>query len=73
MKFPAFVDAIAHLVKEWAIPPNEIGELLPREQLKVIYDEVRNSCAHELAEALEQRDQAMIKLHKRYLREGGKS
>jgi len=58
MKFDAFVDAVDNLVREWSTEPNELGELLPRDQLQAIYDDVREQAVHDLAEAVRARDAA---------------
>jgi len=58
MKFDAFIDAVDNLVREWSTEPNEIGELLPRDQLQAIYDDVREQAVHDLAEAVRARDAA---------------
>jgi hypothetical protein len=58
MKLERFIDAVDNLVREWATEPNEIGELLPREQLQAIYEEVREQAVHDLAEAVRERDEA---------------
>ena len=41
---------------------------MPREQLKTIYNAVRNGAAYQLAVLQEQRDDALKKLHSKYVK-----
>jgi len=68
MKYQDFEKAVDKLVREWATDPEmaQAVGVIPREQLRAIFDEVRNSTAHELAEKQRLLDNAMIKLHKHY-------
>jgi hypothetical protein len=64
MKLNEFIANVSALVRVWE---SDTGEL-PRDALANIYAEVRNSCAYELAQAVEQRDRAMAQLHKHHLK-----
>ena len=57
MKFPAFRVAVDKLSQE----PKE-----RHDQLWKIYEEVREQAVHDLAEAVDQRDRALIALHRAY-------
>jgi hypothetical protein len=58
-----FIGAITRLVRNWKDPGG-----VPRAELAAIYDEVRNSTAHELAEAQRKLDTALGKYHKELTR-----
>lgn len=58
MNFEGFIDAVDNLVREWATEPNELGELLPKDQLQAIFDEVREQAVYDLAEAVRAHDAA---------------
>jgi hypothetical protein len=66
MKFPAFVKAIDNLVREWATDE-------PKAQLKVIFDEVRNGTAYELAQMQAKLDKLLPRYHKHLLEQKGES
>jgi hypothetical protein len=58
MNLETFISSVDNLVREWATEPNQLGELLPREQLKAIFNEVCEQAVHRLAEAVRARDSA---------------
>ena len=70
MSFEQFVGSVDNLVREWATDAEEqlATGAIPRAQLEAIYNEVRNSTAHQLAVMQEERDKAVIALHKHYLK-----
>jgi hypothetical protein len=68
MSFEQFVGSIDKLVWKWS--GAEHGDsITPRDALKAIYDEVRNSTAYQLAQMQSERDKAVIALHKHYTKE----
>lgn len=62
MKLNQFREAISSLVIQWNQSPEAVTEALD-----AIYHEIRNSTAHQLAEALQQREQALRLYHKALL------
>jgi len=60
MTFRQFEKALSRLRSQYPSGP-------PREELKAVYDEIRNSTAHELAVAIDQRDKLLMQVHKNYL------
>ena len=68
MTFAAFTKALDNLVHQWNGPVMVTDKALSG-KLKAIYDELREQTVHELAEAIRQREEALIKLHKHYLNE----
>jgi hypothetical protein len=60
MNLPTFIDAVDNLVVEWVKRTASAADepRLPREQLRAIYDEVREQAVHDLAEAVRARDHA---------------
>jgi hypothetical protein len=69
MKFEAFIQAVDGLVRDWKHDKLPSG-IIPSDQLKVIYNSVREGAVFELAEMQRQRDEAMAQLHRRILLEG---
>jgi uncharacterized protein (UPF0335 family) len=59
VKLKAFIEAVEQLARDPEVR---------RAQLKAIYEEIRNSTAHELAKAVEDRNRAVIALHKELTR-----
>jgi hypothetical protein len=66
MKAAHFIKAVDNLVREWA-SEEPIPGAIPRETLTQIFDQVREEAVHELAEAIRQRDEAMKRLHRKYV------
>ena len=64
MKLNDFIAKIDALVSMWHTGGGEI----PRAELEIIYDKMREGAAHDLAEAIRQRDEAIQTLHRRYLK-----
>jgi hypothetical protein len=60
MKLDEFITAITKLVATWQPETS-------RATLEAIYNEIRNSTAHELAEAIRVKDEALIQLHRHHL------
>ena len=67
MTFPQFIEAVDKLVLQWPAGDAFDPRGIPRQQLQAIYDDVREQGVHDIAELQRQRDEAMRKLHKRYL------
>jgi hypothetical protein len=66
MTFKTFVRRVDNLVEQWRpISDSQAGP--DREALQAIYDDVCEQGVHGLAEAMRQRDEALMKLHKKYL------
>jgi len=59
----SFIKAVDNLVREWATDEPKAGAI-PREQLRVIWEQVRDDTAFELASQMEG---ACKMLHKHYL------
>ena len=57
MTFPDFIAAVDNLVREWEHNDPTRGRV-PREALQKIFDDVREQAVHDLALAVQQRDQA---------------
>lgn len=68
MTLPTFIAAVDKLVEEWKGNIHE-PNAVPRAALKTIYDDVREQSVHDLAVAVQQRDDALAKLHRHYLSE----
>ena len=69
MTFETFVSTVDNLVAEWAHPTG-LGSVIPREELKAIYDDVQEQGVHNLAETMRQRDEALRQLHGRIMDDG---
>jgi hypothetical protein len=57
MKFEQFITHVDNLVREWVCDEPHAGAV-PREQLRAIYDDVREQAVHDLAETVRVRDRA---------------
>lgn len=68
MKLTDFITSVDNLVREWATDEPRAGAI-PRAELEVIFNNVREQAVHDLAEAIEQRDEAMRQLHEHYLKD----
>jgi hypothetical protein len=66
MKLNEFITAIENMVVTWQ-PQDEQAGATHREALAAIYTEMREQVAHDLAKAIQQRDEAMTLLHRKYL------
>jgi len=66
MTVEQFIDAVNNLVKKWH-PTDEQAGATPRNALATIYQQVREQAVHDLAQAIQQRDKAIERLHKHYI------
>jgi hypothetical protein len=66
MKLNEFITAIENMVVTWQ-PQDEQAGTTHRLALAAIYNKMREEMAHDLAEAIRHRDQAMTLLHRKYL------
>jgi hypothetical protein len=64
MKLNDFINAVDELVWQWETKDS----VTPRAELEAIFNKVRESAVHDLAEAIRQRDEAMELLHGHYLK-----
>lgn len=67
MNLNEFIDAVDNLVREWATEPDELGQIMPRDQLSAIWEQVRNGAAFDLARMQRERDEALRQLHSFYI------
>lgn len=67
MTFNKFFEAVNNMVKEWQ-PDDPQAGATPRNALQVLYNEIREQAVHDLAEAVQQRDEALKQLHRHHLK-----
>jgi len=74
MNFTHFVIAVNNLVRDWhPAPESKLPTgVIPRTELKVIYDKVCEQAVHECAQWQEQKDKALALLHGHYTKGGKK-
>jgi hypothetical protein len=66
MKLHEFIAAIESMVRTWQ-PEDEQAGATRQRALAAIYAEMREEMAHDLAEAMRVRDEALKQLHKHHL------